>query len=54
MATDDLVGQRQIAYKYKKTKEEKLVPARGAVPGKIWGVREEKEEKLFSGRGVVP
>ncbi len=57
MAVEDLVGQRQIAYKYKKVVEEPLIPARGAVPGKIWGVRERregKEEKLISGRGVVP
>ena len=54
MASDDLVGQKNIAPEYKEVKEEPLIPARGAVPGKIWGVREEKEEKLISGRGVVP
>ena len=54
MAVSDLVGQRQIAYKYKKIKEEPLVPARGVVPGEIWGIRRGKPEQLISGRGVVP
>jgi len=53
-AADDLVGQRQIAYKYKKIKEKPLKAARGVVPGQIWGIREGKPEKLVSGRGVVP
>ena len=53
-AVSDLVGQRNIASKYEDIEEEPLIPARGVVPGKIWGVREEKEEKLISGRGVVP
>ena len=55
MGYNDLVGQEQIAYKYKVRKISKIPAGRGVMPGSpLQRVLEGDEDILISGRGVIP